>query len=151
MADGWQQSGRQRYRLEGDIILSRWSGACTEQELEPFLAFAEKVLARLTHPFLLIDNTYALPGLPAVRRRVVTWARTHTFAGGVAIFGSDWATRAIGMLMLNAIALLKRTDLNKRIIYVREENEARAWVDQRRVLLRTMMQAASTASEPPAP
>lgn len=135
MADDWQRSGRQSYRLEGDIILSRWVGACTVAELEPFLVFAEEVLARCPHPFLLIDNMQALPGQPAVRRRVVSWARAHSFQGGVAIFGCSWPTRVIGMLMLNAISLLKGLDLNQRVTYVRVEAEARDWVERRRALL----------------
>ena len=148
MSQDWQHSGRQIYRLEGDIIVSRWVGACTIAELEPFLLFAEQVLAQKTHPFLLVDNTQALPGLPEVRRRVVTWARGHSFAGGVVIFGASFPTRAIGMLMLNAISLLKGIDLNKRITYARAESEARAWVERRRNLLRATPDSTDSARRP---
>ena len=71
----WRMAGS---RAGGSATGSKATSSCrggagrVRSRLEPFLAFAEKVLARLTHPFLLIDNTYALPGLPAVRRRVVT-------------------------------------------------------------------------------
>lgn len=151
LPEDWQHSGRQTYRREGDIIVSRWVGACTIAELEPFLVFAEKVLAQQTHPFLLVNNTQALPGLPEVRRRVVTWARAHSFQGGVVIFGASLPTRAIGILMLNAISLLKGIDLNKRITYTRVESEARAWVERRRAVLRSMPQSSDPARRSPAP
>lgn len=130
MTEPWIEVGRQRWQLQGDTILSRWVGACTLAELEPFLAFAEACASRVESLFLIIDNTRAEPGGPDVRRRLVEWSRSHTHFAGVAIFGGDLATRAIGMLVINALSLLTRRKLN--IVLLTDEAAARAWVSERR-------------------
>lgn len=122
-------AGRQSWQLEGDVIVSRWVGAATLEELEPFLAFAERCCDQIARPFLIIDNRQAEPGRPEVRRRLVAWARDHMRFGGVAIFGGDFATRAIGMLLINAIGLLSRRALH--IVFLPDEATARAWVSER--------------------
>ena len=130
MAEEWIQVGRQGWQLQGDTILSRWVGVCTLAELEPFLAFAESCARRVDGLFLIVDNTRAEPGRPDVRRRLVEWSRSHTHFAGVAIFGGDLATRAIGMLVINALSLLTRRKLN--IVLLTDEAAARAWVSERR-------------------
>lgn len=130
MSEPWIQVGRQCWQLQGDTILSRWVGACTLTELEAFFAFAEESAQQVSGLFLIIDNTQASPGRPEIRRRLVEWARQHTHFAGVAIFGGDLATRAIGKLVINALALLTRRPLN--IALVADEAGARAWVASRR-------------------
>jgi len=130
MANEVHWVGRQCWQLEGDVIVSRWVGAATLEELEPFLAFAERCAAQHPQLMLIIDNTRAEPGRPEVRRRLVDWARQRLHFAGVAVFGGDLATRAIGMLIINAIGLLSRRKLN--IVLLADEDSARAWVDARR-------------------
>lgn len=125
---------RQSWHIEDDVLFSRWVGAATLEELEPFLAFAERCAAQTDPLFLIVDNTHAEPGRPEVRRRLVDWARRNGDLAGVAIFGGDFATRAIGMLIINAIALV--TQRRPQIVFLSDEAAARSWVDQRRTLLR---------------
>lgn len=130
MSEQWIKVGRQSWQRQGDTLASRWVGACTLDELEPFLACVEQCAAQVDGLFLLVDNTLAAPGRPEVRRRLVEWSRQHTFLGGVAIFGGDFATRAIGKLVINALALVTGRQLN--IVLLSDEAEARAWIDERR-------------------
>ncbi|HNN93738.1 MAG TPA: STAS/SEC14 domain-containing protein [Pseudomonadota bacterium] len=144
MSDEWLGAGRQCWQLQGDTILSRWAGVCTLEELEPFLAFCERCAARTDGLFLIVDNTRAGPGRPDVRRRLVDWSRHHTHFGGVAIYGGDLATRAIGKLVINALALLTGRKLN--IVIVADEAAARAWIGERRIQRR-----AERATSPTSP
>jgi hypothetical protein len=123
-------AGRQCWQPEDDVLVSRWLGAATLEELEPFLAFAERWSEQIEHPFLLIDNSRAAPGRPEVRKRVVQWARQRLRFDGVAVFGGDVATRAIGTLIINAIGLLSGRKLN--IVLLADEASARAWIGVRR-------------------
>ncbi len=135
MNDGWQSIGAQRVRVDGDIIFSQWFGVCTIQEMDEFLAFADKAIGRISLPFLIIDNTHAAPAPPQVRERLFAWARNNRIAGGVVIFGATAATRIIGLLVTNAIALFRNGESAKRITFVRDEAAARAWIEHRRVEL----------------
>lgn len=130
-----QSVGQQGWQLAGDVIVSRWVGTVTLPELEAFLAFADRCIVQIEHPLLIVDNRRAAPGLPEVRKRLVSWARSQAHFAGVAVFGGDVATRAIGTLIINAIALLSRR--KSHIVLVADEAAARAWVDERRQQLQT--------------
>jgi hypothetical protein len=132
MSSEQHEIGSHRIRIEGDVILSRWSGVLSLQELNQFFALLESFITRVAHPFLLVDNTRISPGEPAVRKRIFEWSRTHRVSGGIVVFDANPATRVIGLLVLNAIGLFKGSEFSKRVVIVPDEAAAHAWIDRRR-------------------
>jgi hypothetical protein len=131
----WQPLGRHQVKLDGDVLHSRWFGAASLAELDQFLALAAELLDRHPLGFIVVDNTHAASGRPEVRRRIFEWSRSHTIAGGVAVYGANGAARVIGMLVVHAIRIIKGSDSNQRIVFVRDEAEALAWLSRRRTAL----------------
>lgn len=126
------QIGSHRIVIEDDVILARWSGVLSLQELDRFFAVVETVIARVAQPFLIIDNTHVTPGSPAVRKRIFEWARSHRLNGGIAVFDANPATRVVGLLVMNAIGIFKGGDFSKRVVFMPDEAAARVWIDRRR-------------------
>lgn len=132
MPPNHHEIGQHRIEIRGDLIVSRWSGVCSLAELEAFLVILNAMLVRERHPFVIVDNTHAAPGVPEVRRRLFEWSRTHRIGGGLVVFGSSSAARVMVMLILRAIALWKGGDLQKRIVVLPDEAAAHAWIARRR-------------------
>lgn len=138
--------GKHHVEIIGDLMVSRWSGTCSLAELETFLPILDALLLRERHPFVIVDNTHAAPGLPEVRRRLFEWARTHRIGGGLVVFGSSAPARVMVMLILRAIAMWKGDDLQKRIVILPDESAAQAWIARRREELAVENAASSTIS-----
>jgi hypothetical protein len=126
------QIGAHLIRREGDVLLSTVRGAFTPEDAAAYFHIVEQVLAEHGRYFMLIDMSRA-DTIPAETRRAsAEFGKAHP-AAGVVVWGSNFAVRVLFTLVVRAISVF-RPDAGT-LVFVRSEEEARAWVEGRRAAL----------------
>ena len=120
--------------LVGDLLRLEIRGSLTVADVAALQRAVREVLDAHDSCFLLADLTH-MTGLEAEARRLMAqWSKDHTEqVSGVALYGCNFATRALLTLTLNAIKFLGQQQVPT--VFVRDEAEGRAWIEGRRALL----------------
>lgn len=85
----------------------------------------------------LVDATRAGTMTPEARRASAIYQREHSMPGAVGIFGVSVLVGALVALYSRAIALFSTRE--RETAMFRTEAEARAWLDEQRIKLRTVL------------
>lgn len=120
--------------LTGDLLRLEVRGGLAVADVAALRAAAREVLEAHGSCFLLADLAH-MTGIEAEARRLMAqWSKNHTEqVSGVALYGCNFATRALLTLTLNAIKFLGQQQVPT--VFVRDEAEGRAWIEARRALL----------------
>lgn len=121
--------GPHRARQVGDVVELQFDGPLTLDQAKALHEHLAASYAELGSCFVLVDLGGVSAMGPESRRYMGEWHRSHELSG-VALFGGNFAMRAIATLTVNAIHLLSnhRTE----IVFFRDEADARRWISTRR-------------------
>lgn len=117
-----------------DSFLAQFVGELTAEHLPAVNEISNGYARRKGYTLVLVDAARASAMTPEARRMTVDNSRKNPAPSAAAIFGTSVATRALATLLFKAIALLGGIDRN--VAFFKTEAEARAWLDEQRVLLR---------------
>jgi hypothetical protein len=131
--------GRHRGQRAGDLIEMTVHGALSLADITALHTASMEVIAEQGRCFLIGDVT-AMTGLDAeARRMMATWSKTETERlSGTAMYGCGFAVRTLITLTLNAIHYFGKHPMDA--VFVRDEAEARSWVNTQRSALEEKVQ-----------
>jgi hypothetical protein len=115
--------------VEGDTIITRPNGPFKLEHLTEFLPHIEKLLAERGRCFTISDFRSSVSFPAETRRHAIEWSKKHVVTGSV-MFGTSLTARVTLTLMVRATAILTRRPVP--LAVVSTEDEARAWVAERR-------------------
>ena len=124
------RSGPHEVDIEApDLVTLRWRGVLGPNDL--VRAFEQLREHCSSWPHLLVVNDISkLESIPPDTRRVVPEATGWMPMRGVVMFGGSFAVRTLAMLLLKVVNLLRGGENPSH--FVTTEEEARAWIEQRR-------------------
>ena len=117
-----------------DWFLARFVGPLLAEHMPAVNELSNGYARRKGYTLVLVDASGASAMTPEARRMTVDNSRKNPAPSAAAIFGTSLATRALATLLFKAIELLGGMDGN--VAFFKTEAEARAWLDEQRVLLR---------------
>ncbi len=117
-----------------DLFLAQFVGELTAEHMPRVSEIGNGYARRQGYTLVLVDASRASAMTPEARRMSVENRRKNPSPSAAAIFGTSVATRALATLLFKAIELLGGIDGN--VAFFKTEAEARAWLDEQRVLLR---------------
>jgi hypothetical protein len=121
--------GAHTVSVEDGTIHHRYVGDVSKDEMVEMVRLAEQLLEREGAVFTLNDIRAIGHISPEARRYATDWMRNHRF-DGAAIYGANLVTRTVVTLLLRAINLLRPMPFES--IFCGTEQEARAWISERR-------------------
>lgn len=131
MRDVFLLGKQQTAFFEPDIIYMKMSGDVTAEE---GLAINDKhreyVVGR-DLVFYLIDFS-ELESVPAPVRKAASQTIKEFPLKGLAIFGAPLKARVLAKLILTAMKLFRGDDADAPVVFLDNEEQARAWIDKRR-------------------
>ncbi len=133
MTEAPQYIGAHRIDVESAIVVCRYQGAISMDEIKLVHDVLEAVLQSEGHCYQLIDMKTLKTLDPPQRRWISKWAQTHTLEA-VLCFNSSALMYYLVGLMTRAIYLLRK-DKRPTVLILKDEAEARAKVvelEQRR-------------------
>lgn len=132
--------GQHRGQRADDVIELELHGAFTRTDAAALLQAAQETLKQTQGSCFLIADVHALTGIDAeARRMMAAWSKVEADRlSGTAIYGCGFAMRTIITLTLNAIQYFGKAPVDA--VFVRDEAEARHWVDARRTALANEVQ-----------
>ena len=108
-----------------------FEGAITEADLRALRVAMTSVTHELGRCFMITDMSLCTGIDAAARKYMAEWSKDRVeVIAGTAVYGLSFATRAITVLALNAIKLLGQKQVD--VVFLKDEAEARRWVDQQR-------------------
>lgn len=114
---------------DGEVVSLTLRGPLLDAHVEQLRARVLEIL-HVGRCFIVADMRGLTTIDPAARRAFGDWGRTGDLhITGAAVFGSSFAMRVMSTLLLNAVRMLGRRELQ--VVFVRDEAEARAWVAER--------------------
>lgn len=124
--------GRQQTAFEKpDIIYMKMSGDVTAEEgLAVNDKHREYVIGHDVI-FYLIDFS-ELESIPASVRKAASETMKEFPLKGITIFGAPLKARVLAKLILTAMKLFKGVDSGAPVVFVDDEEQARAWIGERR-------------------
>jgi len=109
-------------------------GALTVSDLQRLREVLVVVMEETGHAFLIADLNKATIIDSGARKYMAEWSKEHTdWVAGTAVYGVNFAMRAVLTLTLNAIKLLGTQQVE--LVVLKEEADAIRWVDARRLAL----------------
>ena len=133
MIDTQHQVGAHRLDVEAGIVVCRYQGAISIEEIKQVHAVLDGVLERQGHCYQLIDMKTVKTLDPPQRRWISQWAQTHTLEAVLCFNSSPLMYYLVG-LMTRAIYAMRK-DKRPTVLILKDEAEARAKVvelEQRR-------------------
>jgi hypothetical protein len=124
--------GRHRYQRSGDVLALQWHGNISEDDLRALREVTTGVMREVGRAFMVSDMSQATGIDAGARKYMAEWSKHDgtDLISGTAVYGLNFATRAITMLALNAIKLLGQKKLD--VAFLKDEADARRWVDEQR-------------------
>ncbi len=122
--------GKQVVTIDGDIVLLRWVGEFTAEEMCAVLDEVYR-MAEAGQVFLVVDMAAGKGVSPEARRAILKYNDRKPYSGTV-LYNATFATKVVANLLTNAMNLLRRTEQRQEMVFVKDESEARAWVARRR-------------------
>lgn len=120
----WQNQGRHRFYLRGDVLFWECHGPMNRQDVVVLFDRRVAVQRRMGRVFLLVDAHHNT-GVPAESRRyAANFKPEPPLQGAVVVFGAGLIVRTAVTLIISATRLLGRGDL-KMMFFA--SNEAEAW------------------------
>lgn len=126
--------GPHRVVRSEDLFLAQFVGELTAEQMPRVSEIGNEYARQKGYTLVLVDASRVSGMTPEARRMSVENRRKNPSPSAVAIFGTSVTTRALATLLFKAIELLGRIDGN--VAFFKTEAEARAWLDEQRVLLR---------------
>jgi hypothetical protein len=124
-----RQIGPHRIEIEGDLVVCRNQGLFTLEHMQQICVLFSELLEKNGRLFTITDASRGGDFDAAARRYAAEWSRDHQLAGTV-VFGTSRIARVTISLMIRAIALLTRRP--RPLVFVENEQQARAWVAEQR-------------------
>lgn len=128
------RSGPHELQIEDpDLVTLRWRGVIGPTDL--LRAFEQLHQHCGAWPHVLVVNDMSqLESIPPETRRVVPEATGWMPMRGVVMYGGSFAVRTLATLLLKVVNLVRGGENPSH--FVTTEDDARAWIEQRRVALR---------------
>lgn len=126
--------GRHDLQRQGDVLVLHVRGPLTMPDLQKLREALVVVMAETGRSFLIADLSKATIIDSDARRYMAEWSKQHTdWVAGTAVYGVNFAMRAVLTLTLNAIKLLGTQQVE--LVVLKDEADAVRWVDARRLAL----------------
>lgn len=129
---GARPLGSHWLKVDGDVVFLIQEGDYTIDDAIKTHTEIEGVLARLGRAFIMVDQTNSGTTSAEVRRFITDWNKRHRASGAV-MFGGSTVGRAAATLVLSAIRLFQPNTMPT--VFMRTEEEARAWISSQRAKL----------------
>ena len=127
--------GRHAMSFAGDVLEIHYDGHISLADSEQLRDILIEIDREHGSCFLLVDMRLGLGIDRDARQYMKEWSKQEQAKlRGTAIYGVSFTMRAIAMLMLNAIKLLGRQE--SEVSFLKDEAEARRWIDARRQALK---------------
>lgn len=126
------QIGHHRVEVEADTIYIVMIGDCAPEEIAAVLRIIDGMGSGKGRCYVLADVRALSKASPETRRIAGQWPGIGRI-GGTAIIGANAITRALVMLVSRASIFLSRTPKIGETYFCDTEEEARRWLDTRRV------------------
>lgn len=126
------QIGHHRVEIEGDTVYIILNGDCAPEEIAAVLRLIDGIGNGNSRCYVLADVSALSKASPETRRIAGQWPGIGRIAG-TAIIGANPITRALVMLVSRASIFLSRTPKIGETYFCNTEEEARRWLDTRRV------------------
>ncbi len=126
MLDSQTQIGAHRIDQEGAVVVCRYQGVISLEEIKRVHDVLDAVLEKEGRCYQLIDMQTVNTLGPEQRRWVSQWAHTHTLEA-VLCFRASWVMFHLVGLMTRAIYFLRK-DKRPIVLVLKDEAEARAKV-----------------------
>ena len=126
------QIGHHRVEVDGDTIYIILSGDCAPEEIAVVLRIIDGMGSGRSRCYVLADVSALSKASPETRRLASQWPGIGRIAG-TAIIGANAITRALVMLVSRASIFLSRTPKIGETHFCDTEEEARRWLDARRI------------------
>lgn len=122
-----------KVEVEGDLVFVTSGDAWSYEVTQEYFALLDDIRRRNKLLFLIVDarRGQRVPE-ERVRRMIATWSAKNTFSG-MAIFGISPLLQGIALLVFNAANLFRRGSAP--ITFVKDQEEGRRWVAERRASL----------------
>jgi len=126
--------GRHDLRRQGDLVALYVHGSLTMPDLQQLREVLVEVMGEVGHCFLTADLSGATSVNADARKYMAEWSKQNTdWVAGTAVFGVNFAMRAVLTLTLNAIKLLGTQQVD--FAFVKDEADATRWIDAKRLAL----------------
>lgn len=126
--------GRHDLSRRGDTLVLHVRGPLTMPDLQKLREVLVVVMAETGRSFLIADLTKATIIDSDARRYMAEWSKQRTdWVAGTAVYGVNFAMRAVLTLTLNAIKLLGTQQVE--LVVLKDEADAIRWVDAKRLAL----------------
>lgn len=126
--------GRHRIAVRGDLIDMCFHGPIVTTDLYGLREVMVLLIQDCGRCFLIADLTDSHGIESDARKYMAEWSKQRTDrVAGTAVFGVNFAMRAIIQLTLNAIKFLGQQQVD--LVFVRDAAEARRWIDAQRAVL----------------
>jgi hypothetical protein len=122
--------GKQVVTFEEDVVHLRWVGEFTGEEISGVLDDLYR-LAETRTVFFLVDMAEG-KGVSYEARRALLKYNDRKPYGGTVLYNASFTTKVLANLMANATNLLRRREVRQEMVFVKDEAEARAWLQRRR-------------------
>lgn len=126
------QIGHHRVEVDSDTIYIVLNGDCAPEEIAAVLRIIDAMGNGRGRCYVLADVSALSKASPETRRLAGQWPGIGRI-GGTAIIGANAITRALVMLVSRASIFLSRTPKVGETFFCNTEEEARRWLDTRRV------------------
>lgn len=129
--------GRHRLELSGDVLKIVYDGPITLDNCLQLRVIFGEMRQTVGRCFLLVDMRKSTGVEPAARKYMADWSKEtpDEALSGTAMYGINFAMRAIITLTLNAIKFLGNKSEVEGVVFLKDEPEARRWLDARRTRL----------------
>jgi hypothetical protein len=116
-----------------DIVVIEGHGEIGAEDMIEVAAFYDQHIRDWPHVFILADQR-GQTGMRAEARRVATKVFDWVPFRGTVFFGGSFVLRMVGQLIMTLMDSLR--ELDNPIMFVETEEQARAWIHERRQHLR---------------
>ncbi|MBL9100262.1 MAG: hypothetical protein JNL82_04845 [Myxococcales bacterium] len=115
-----------RIRREGDVAVAQIVGTFNREDAVPFHEFLAAILAAEGRCYLLADVSAMVKLDTDARRYAAAWNARHRLAG-IAVCRAGGAVRAVTMLLVNTLRMIRRKDAVP-LEFLADEAEGRRWI-----------------------
>ncbi|MBL8971736.1 MAG: STAS/SEC14 domain-containing protein [Myxococcales bacterium] len=125
--------GGHRVWREGDLVGMHFHGPLTRADFTAMRTLFAAVMAEHGYCYMISDMTHCTAFEPEARKFLGEWSREgRDKVAGTAVYGVNFAMRALVTLVLNATKLISKGRPDD-LAFVKDEAEARRWIARRRV------------------
>lgn len=124
--------GPHRFEIDEDTVVARLDGSFKLEHMKEFLWLIEGILREHGRCFTISDFRRPADFPADSRRCAIEWSKQNVVSGS-ALFGTSLTARVTLTLMTKAAELITRRPVPVGVVAT--EDEARAWVNARRLRL----------------